>query len=276
MFPKNRHSVSNYKDIHDAFANCRDKIKGKPLAKWGRITKDGDAYVISCHGMKFLRVTPDNVAEFLITPQEGANISVTLSGSMNYTLPFMWYRVGTCRYRVVHQIEYMAMRNQGRDGLWARLTKETPELFKGIKFSLVTGECLNRRPDLLSLVNKDRRAVWLKKIRTFKRGMRVRIKMGVFDSVFDNMIKENVDFHRLQRVDWSEDKWLDELYKAIDTEQYPTELIRLLVIESTPRWRPIKPTADQHFATLDAIFNRTSVSLRSRFGVFDSIQGETA
>jgi hypothetical protein len=279
MFYKNQIAIRDYEDIARLFATCRDPKKGKPLSKWGRIHREGNDYFISCHGLRFAKISPDDTFEFLVTPQEGAAISVTLSGSMHYCLPLIWFRVGVCRYRVVHEIEYKNTRQKYqnlRHQFWPTIRKESPELFKGIKFCLKTGNCLNRRPDLLSTINPDMRKVWLRKIKSFKRAMRLRVKMGVFDSVYSTLLKDPANF-TTKRPDWSSDQWIDELHKAIDTEQFPTELIRLFVIESVPRWRVRQSTAEEYISAVDSILNRNSTALRSKFGVFNSvIQGEAA
>lgn len=278
---KNKTFIRNYADCARLYNTCRDPKKGKPLSNWGRIFKRDQDFYITCHGLEIGKISPDDTFEFTITPQQGATVSVTLAGSMHYCTPIVWTRVATQRYRVCHEKTYLSIgqiKRETNSSFSELLRDKAPELFVGLKIDLSTGEPVNRRPDIMSTLNTDARKVWLSKLRMFKRGLRIRAKMGVFDSIYKELSSQT-NFPRelySNRPDWTSDQWTNEVYKAIETDQFPTELIRAFVVEATPRWRPKQPSLEDNYRTIDSVLTRMSLNLRIKFGVFQSTQGEAA
>lgn len=266
---KNKTFFRTYQDLEQLFSKCRNPNKGKPLSTWCRLFRVGNDFYLTINGFRFAKVTPDNIFEFLMTQHQGRSVSVTLSGSLHYCTPMFWYRKSMGRYRVIHEGVNGASLN------WAVISKKSVDYFQGIKFDLNTGECVNARPDLLSTVNTDVRKVWLRKIKTFKRGLRVRVKMGVFETIAKDLLAET-NFNFYNKADWTSEEWIDELYKAIQNQQYPTELLREMVASSMSRWRPLVPSATDFYHNIDIILNNTSLLLRQKFGVFEVIEGEAA
>ena len=64
-----------------------------------------------------------------------------------------------------------------------------PPYFQGIKFNILTGECLNRRPDdkFIEKLNSERNGASIGK---FKRGIRARAKIRAFDPLIEKMWAE--------------------------------------------------------------------------------------
>jgi len=274
-YSKNKRYFRTYADLERLFKNCRSPAKGKPLSSWCRIHKDGSDFYLAFQGFKFAKITSDDVFEFLITPQQGIAMSVTLSASLHYCTPMMWKRAGYGRYKVVHEKEHENPFQKVGETIYEARNRTFVELFQGIQFCLKTGACLNPRPDLLSTVNTDVRKVWLRKLKTFKRGLRVRVKIGVFDTIAKNVLEEQYRGW-YDRVEWTSETYVNALYNAIENEQYPTELLREIVISSMTRWRPVAPSHTALLSSIDSILNNTSIQLRQKFGVFQSVEGEAA
>ena len=272
---KNKRYFRTYADLERLFKTCRSPAKGKPLSTWCRLHKDGNDFYLSFNGFRFAKITPDDVFEFLITSQEGIAMSITLSASLHYCTPMLWKRASRGRYKVVHEIQYKSAFQKVGETIYQAQNRTFVDLFQGIQFCLKTGKCLNPRPDLLSTVNTDVRKVWLRKVKTFKRGLRVRVKIGVFDTIAKNLLEEKGSGW-YDRVEWTSEPWINELYNAIENEQYPTELLREIVISSMTRWRPMAPSHTALLHNIDLILNNTSIQLRQKFGVFQSVEGEAA
>ena len=51
------------------------------------------------------------------------------------------------------------------------------EYFEGITFDLVTGECINPRDDLQVEINQENKKEWLRTVKKFKKGLRLRANL---------------------------------------------------------------------------------------------------
>ena len=66
-----------YEELADFFAKCRKPSQGRRLSSAFRIFKDTDkhgvvSYVVNMEGygsQPFMRITPDNIVEFVATPE---------------------------------------------------------------------------------------------------------------------------------------------------------------------------------------------------------------
>ena len=54
------------------------------------------------------------------------------------------------------------------------IMREAPSYFKGLRFHMLTGECLNQRPDDTFIEDPEKRKEWRKMLTKFKRGMKAR------------------------------------------------------------------------------------------------------
>lgn len=282
-------ALRTYDDAERHFAKAKDKNKGRPLKSWARLTQDGQDYVVSDRGVPLMKFTPDNKLVFLIDGRVGSSHSVTLSQSLHRAVPLMWVRAGTGRYRVKHLkiIDKVSIETSPKDSThrwgdsnwlspWKQM-KTAPELFMGMTFDLVTGECINARKDIKESVIPDKRTEWLRKLRAFKRSIKLRAKMGVLDTLIKQVIEERKTT-QWRRPDWTSDLWIDALYKAIRDEQCPTELLRGFVATSPyAPWRQTVLDSDMVLKAADDLLKQLSIPLRRKFGVFDETTvGEAA
>ena len=54
----------------------------------------------------------------------------------------------------------------------SEMMREAPAYFQGIKFNIITGECLNRRPDDKFVEKPAERKIWRQALAKFKRGIK--------------------------------------------------------------------------------------------------------
>ena len=262
-------AINSYAEAQAFMARARSPEKGRQHTTFSRWFPDGDGYVLHVHSYPFLRITPDNVLEFLITPEMGRKLSNTVSGWLYNVVPFSWHRVDMGRYRV----DSLAALQKRMAGRWPthKEINQAPELFAGIKFDMATGECLNARPDIKHTVIPEARKAWLSALRNWKRKLKVAARVGAFDNLIAEE-KRNPTSWDKQPV-WSVDKELDILYNAIKTGDINVDLMRMLVVSKTDRWST--PTSMDVFAHAETIVKQHSLQLRKRFGVFEDTDGLT-
>jgi len=267
--------LRTYDDFLAHFNTARNKDKGKPLKSWGRLYKNGDTiefYFGDRNGLKYAELTRDNIFTFVASPHTIRKVAaVTFSSSLYRAIPIMWQRTGMARYRVSHTAaipidsnrQYMA---------WSYMRTDAPEYFEGIQFNMLTGECINRRPDFNATINTDKRKVWLSALRKFKYGMKARIRIGAFDPLIQS--QKNLPRNNQSCPDWSDPTWQELLYNSIKNNDFPMELLNGITAHAVhDRWyyhRGNVKAADI-LTAMDEVCNTHSVDLRKRFGVFDEV-----
>jgi hypothetical protein len=191
--------------------------------------------------------------------------AITLAVSLDNMVNVFWSRFATGRWKLwcYDPEDYSYNYNKMLDA---------PEYFEGIKFNLVTKECLNPQASDVGHVNVANRKVWWNAIRAWKRGVRVRAKMGMFSELVDKAVNEQqpsgpyVNFHG--------EKELDTLARCIKNNEHPTELF-MMFIHSHLRRHMYAPQGDMKTMfvsqAIDTVCNEQSVELRRRFGVFDDV-----
>lgn len=263
----NQALVTDYKSIKAFFERARFPDKGKPLRSWARIFKEGDDYIVKTWNTTLCRFKPNNTVEFTATPEEIWHNSNTLSGALHRAIPMMIARIAKGRYRIAHTTE-VAENIKEKYTWWHWVGKEAPEYFQGITFDLKTHKCLNRRPDDKLVPIPEKRKEWLRALREFKKGIKVRAKMNVFEGISDSIEQGgNIRF----TPDWSHGDYKELLFTSIRDGEFPQEL--LTGINRTYRpgysWNWSRPSPIDIIATTDKICNTYSVELRRQFGVFE-------
>lgn len=181
--------IESYTDAVRLFDSAKDKQKGKPLLSFGRLLKDGDAYVIHVHALAIARITSDNVLEYLPTVEQYRSYHSTIAMSFHQIVPVQSLRVGPLKYRIGH-MKWIGTKVQKwgvTTNNWERLRNEAQEYFKGVKIDMVSGDYINSRPDFTHTIVPEKRKTWLRCLRNFKNGLKVRHKLGVFDALINEM-----------------------------------------------------------------------------------------
>ena len=220
--------LDTYDQFAKEFARCRDHSKGRKISASFRLFKHDsvqqgvtsyDIHVEGYGSQPFMRITPDNIVEFVAPPQAVWQHSQSIVSSSYRWIPFMFERHKKGLYRVQHSVnhakqlatkvdefyrnklEQAKMLSDGASeaicndfksacymSSWtisSQMMREAPAYFQGLKFNIITGECLNRRPDDKFIEKADERKVWRQALAKFKRGIKARAKVRAFDPLIE-------------------------------------------------------------------------------------------
>jgi len=246
--------IRTYADAEKLFKTARTPSKGKPIRTFARILKDGNDYIIAVKGTNICRITPDNTLEFIAEVNTVRCNTFTLVGNLHSVIPIAISRVGTGRYRVEHSSTLIAL----SEGRWPHMKNGAPEYFRGIKFDLTTGQCLNRREDMLKSVDTDKRKEWLRLLTRWNRGIKVRMKMGVFTGLIERRRIEGGSSYSLT----------EPLYDAIINGTHDTQLLYNIVLQASPTyWNQSTVTSDDVQRYIKNLQSAHSIYFRQQFGV---------
>ena len=120
--------------------------------------------------------------------------------------------------------------------------------------------------------NTEKRREWLRALRAFKKGMLVRAKMGVLDSICQQVNAESMVVTIWKKPDWDDDIWVTMLYTAIKDKQFPTELLRGFAQSASLNLRNFRTDKFTTLAVMEDVCTRLSLRLRQKFGVFVEVQ----
>ena len=269
-------AIRNYAQAKRLYGTCRFPDKGKPVKGWCRLHKVDENFELRMDGKTICVFAPDNTLTFTMTSAQAKNYSITLSQALARAIPIGWERVATGRHRVVHT---MRIKGSGanRYEAWRNTMKaEGIEVFNGIKFNLDTGECMNAKPTTDVQVVPAKRTEWLRALRVFKRGLKLRAKLGVLDTICqDVMAERKLTKTRYDWVqpDWSNEKWIDLLFNSIKNNQHPTELLQGFV-QSVRTYHYTTINKETTLQAADSVCAELSVQLRRKFGVFGDDEEE--
>jgi len=269
-------AIRNYTQAKRLYGTCRFPDKGKPVKGWCRLHKVDENFELRMDGKTICVFAPDNTLTFTMTSAQAKNYSITLSQALARAIPIGWERVALGRHRVVHT---MRIKGNGanRYEAWRNTMKaEGIEVFNGIKFNLDTGECMNAKPTTDAQVVPAKRTEWLRALRVFKRGLKVRAKLGVLDTICqDVMAERKLTKTRYDWVqpDWSNEKWIDLLFDSIKNNQHPTELLQGFA-QSVRTYHYTTINKETTLEAADSVCAELSVQLRRKFGVFGDGEDE--
>ena len=270
-------AIRNYAQAKRLYGTCRFPDKGKPVKGWCRLHKVDENFELRMDNKTICVFAPDNTLTFTLTSAQAKNYSITLSQALARAIPIGWERVATGRHRVVHTMRIGDSGGAYRYEAWRNTMKaEGIEVFNGIKFNLDTGECMNAKPTTEAQVIPAKRSDWLRAFRVFKRGLKVRAKLGVLDSICQDVMAER----RLTKTrydwvqpDWSNEKWIDLLFDSIKNNQHPTELLYGFA-QSVRTHHYYTISRETTLEAADSVCAELSVQLRRKFGVFGDDEDE--
>jgi hypothetical protein len=101
--------------------------------------------------------------------------------------------------------------------------------------------------------------------------MRTQAKLGVLDTICDEVAAERKNQNTWDCPDWKHDRWVTYLYTCMKDEQYPAELVRQFVKTADVVFLNTKrqPTVSKVLDAVDLVCRDLSPRLREKFGVFD-------
>ncbi len=269
----NQPAIKSYADAQALFDTARNPELGKPVKKWCRMFKSEDVFLFRASFANTLvaAITEDNTLEITMSTKDMRRLSNTLTGALHRLLPIAIVRLGTGRYSAMHYSEIDKRYEIGGlcGGVDRFMRKEGYEVFQGMKFDLTTGRCINPKPSIKDSVDTTKRTEWLRALRKFKRGVVVRAKLGVVDSVCSKVVNDRNSSNSWRKPDWFDEQWIGLLHTSIRDGQYPTELlVGFAQSADVSYWKKEAPTPRKVLLAMDAVCNDLSVELRRRFGVF--------
>jgi hypothetical protein len=119
-------------------------------------------------------------------------------------------------------------------------------------------------------VDQTKRKEWLRALRRFKYGIRVRAKLGVLETVCEKVYQERKGKTQWDAPQWEHDRWVTLLYTCIRDNQYPPKLLEgfAKTAEVTFLAPRHQPTVENLLNAVDIVCRQQSRALRERFGVF--------
>ena len=119
-------------------------------------------------------------------------------------------------------------------------------------------------------VDVERRRVWLSSLRKFKRGVKIRAKLGVIEHICQQVATERKGQQTWDAPQWEHDRWITLLYTSIRDDEYPTELlVGFVKTAEVSFFNPkMQPTVVSTLNAVDYVCKQLSKQLRSKFGVF--------
>lgn len=272
-------AIQTYDQAKRLYGTCRFPDKGKPVKNWCRLHKVDENFELRMDSKTICIFAPDNTLTFTMTSAQAKNYSITLSQALARAIPIGWERVATGRHRVIHTKRISHHGGAHRWEQWREAMKaEGIEVFNGIKFNLDTGECLNAKPTTDVQVVASKRTEWLRALRVFKRGLKVRAKLGVLDAICQDVIEErraSKTRYDWVQPDWSSEKWIDLLFNSIKNNQHPTELLHGFAQSIQGRaYYHITISKETTLQAADNVCAELSTQLRRRFGVFGDVEDE--
>ena len=281
-------SLNTYEEMLTSFNTARWPNKGKPVNQNWRMFKKGDAIRIVCQGYgtePLADVTPDNIITFVAKESHIIGMSQSYVSSFYRWFPFVINRHRKGLYRIRHTKNLDAEIHKATKGDDNQTTYSTfssvmnngPSYFCGIQFNLLTGECLNQKPDDKFIEIPAKRKEWRQMLTAYKKGLKARAKVHALDAIALEVMKERQQAQNswhARQPDWSSEEWLDCLQQSMTTLDYPKHLLKGLMETSMSNrgWGRTTeiPTVDDIIHTVDKIFTDLSIPLRRRFGVFQS------
>ena len=262
-----RTKFQTYQNLYDDFKRCRSPIKGRPINGWSRLYKEDKDYVVKMvqwrgHDIEVFRVSPDNTITFTAPFSRVLQHSQTLVASLWRVVPITMWRKRAGIY-CIHSISG-----------WCDKSKLTPEYFSGIKFNLETGECLNPQPDMMDTIIPEKRKQWLRDVKRFKKGLKIRAKLGAFESIIRTVEAERPsgsgsDWEYVGKLPkWNSPEVTEHVLEGMRTEEYPQDLLKLLVQTANTGFNRDNTTNKDILENVDYVFNTHSLHYRKAYGVF--------
>lgn len=266
-----------YADFASDFTRCRSPEKGRPIKGWCRLFKEGDEYVVKQRSWRgaipIFKVSRNNVITFVMPLENLLQHAQTIVSSLWRVVPIAIERKRKGVYSV-GGINDPKMRYENRDEwCWSYIRNKGVEYFEGIAFDMISGECLNPQPNLLDRVIPEKRKQWLRDVKRFKKGLKIRAKMGALQGYIRTVEKAKTDMGSVWKYNETVPRWDDpeitqHVLECIRTEEYPPDLLKLLV-QTTVLERGQREITDQLvLANVDSVFDKHSLHYRKAYGVF--------
>jgi hypothetical protein len=126
-------------------------------------------------------------------------------------------------------------------------------------------------PKPMPRIDDDKRREWLRALRRFKYGIKVRAKLGILQTICEQVAVQRKGKQVWDAPQWDHDRWVTFLYTCIKNNEYPSELLEAFVKTAEVTFlAPNKqqPTVDKTIDAVNEVCKQLSRPLRTKFGVF--------
>jgi len=270
-------TFTSYADFAADYKRCRNAKKGRPIKVWCRLYKEGSDYMVKIYRWRqpdipLFRVSPDNTVTFCMPADNVLERAHSIVSGLYKVIPFSLERKRRGIYALggTHQISGLG---DYRD-YWRWLRTEAPEYFTNIRFNLLTGECLNAQPNLMDCIIPEVRKQWLRHVKQYKKGLKVRAKIGALQGHMTKVLDEVSDktnhwgFKHEQNSKLDKHDTLQYIVECMRSEEYPPDLLYLLVATTPIPYRGSELTDKMVLGNVDRVFDAYSLQLRTIYGVF--------
>ena len=291
--------LETWDDCNRKFSTTRSPEKGKPIRNWCRLFKNGQVFELKYN---YYNGTRETIAEFhpdgrIVLPSSSTEwqfMHSSLSMALHGAIPILTERMGKGRYRIANTMfidkKLQEWRNDPNyvpptQSPWSSHYQEWWELFKthgseyfaGMTFN-AEGECTNKRYSTTGEIDTEKRRVWLRMLRRFKRGLKARAKIGALQQHAKRIHAKHEELSRKGQSRWQWElpnfqspKYYRMLKNALETNEFSPEFLDAFVESATPNTYGNTIATDaiilQH---VDTIMNDLSYQLRREYGVFIS------
>lgn len=280
----------DYADCERTFSTCRHPAKGKPIRTWCRLFKNQDVYEL-----RYSTWNGENkevIAEFhqdgrLVLPSDSYTwqmMHASLSTALHRVIPIVTERVGKARYRIVQhrwldenvdETDPLAGGSEFYHDWWKSFKAKSVEYFAGITFNH-EGLCINPRQATTGEIDTEKRKVWLRMLKRFKRGLKARAKVGALQQHAKRIYDKHAEMERKgqNRWQWQLPNWRSKTYysmlkQAMETNEFTPEFLDAFVESATPNTYGNQLATDAHILQhVDTVMSDMSYDLRKDFGVF--------
>lgn len=252
--------LKSYVDCMEKWKFVRSKEKGKPISSAIRMFKnpDGSFELKQWSAYPLATIYPDNTIELKFTGSP--------PNQMHETVPIYENRVSKGIYRVDHHINVPRGTYGYPDHVY--MTKTAPEYFPGIKFNLITGECMNRQLDHKERLDFVQNKSWKSDLGKTRKNIVARAKLGAFDSIIAGYSGNN------RRALWvpkmKHDEFLKQFAVSMKGDDYPPEFIeefvRMMVYRN--RYKNDVSIAQRVEYTLTSLVESNRIVLKQLYGVY--------
>lgn len=119
-------------------------------------------------------------------------------------------------------------------------------------------------------IDEDKRREWLRALRRFKYGIKVRAKLGVLHTFCEQVAEERQGKRQWDAPEWGHLRWVTLLYTCIKNNEFPPELLIAFAKTAEVTFlNPKKqPTTGGMVTAVNYVCREQSIALRRKFGVF--------
>jgi len=282
----------SYCSFAEHLSGARSPLNGRPLPGRWRLFKRGNNFEISLpvwtrarvwgpagRPVKYIpdylpvfQVSPKGIATFVLTEDDLLRYSNIIVVILDRIIGVTALRFSKGHYRL--GVAERVVTSWG--GYCKQLSKENSHpYFKGMKFDISTGACLNPKKELVYKEVPERRKVWRHDLRRYKRGLLTRLKVGALDQhikeCFEALIEDNkLPWSERGKIstNWANPHELEYLVQCMKKNKYPEQILRAVILSCSIGWG-IKAISPEKVETaVHNLFKTHSVQLREYYKVF--------